>query len=406
MKKLIEKEGKYLASNYKTYPLTITKGRDIFLYDANGKKYYDFMAGYSAVNQGHCHPRILKSLINQSQKLTLCSRAFANDKLAEYSEYICNLLNYEKILPTNTGVEAGETAIKLARSWGYNVKNIDKYKSKIIFAENNFWGRTITAASTSSDPLAYKNFGPFTPGFIKVPYNNVDAIADKLANDENICAIMLEPIQGEAGIIIPDDNYLKKVKQLCQMFDVLLICDEVQTGLGRMGSLLASYHYNVKPDILLLGKALSGGMFPVSAVLADNNVMKCMYPNTHGSTFGGNPLASVVAMESIKTIIEENMIENSKITGAIFKNELELICKSWSISKKHKVRDVRGIGLMNAIEFDSDKTANKFVDLLIKNRILTKVTKENTVRLTPPLTLKSPHSYRSLEIIENVLKKL
>lgn len=406
MKKLIEKESRYLASNYKTYPLTITKGRDIFLYDATGKKYYDFMAGYSAVNQGHCHPRIVKSLINQSQKLTLCSRAFGNDKLAEYSEYICNLLNYEKILPTNTGVEAGETAVKLARSWGYNVKNIDKYKAKIIFAENNFWGRTITAASSSSDPLAYKNFGPFTPGFIKVPYNNVDAIADQLANDENICAIMLEPIQGEAGIIIPDEDYLKKVKQLCQMFDVLLICDEVQTGLGRMGSLLASYHYKVKPDILLLGKALSGGMFPVSAVLADNNVMRCMYPNTHGSTFGGNPLASVVAMESIKTIIEENMIENSRITGAIFKNELELICKSWPISKKHKIRDVRGIGLMNAIEFDSDKTANKFVELLIKNRILTKVTKENTVRLTPPLTLKSYDSYESLEIIEKVLKKL
>ena len=217
---------------------------------------------------------------------------------------------------------------------------------------------------------------------------------------------MLEPIQGEAGIIIPDHDYLQKVKKLCQMFDVLLICDEVQTGLGRMGSLLASYHYQVKPDILLLGKALSGGMFPVSAVLADNNVMKCMYPNTHGSTFGGNPLASVVAMESIKTIIEENMIENSKITGAIFKNELDLICKNSTISNKDKILDVRGIGLMNAIEFDSDKTANRFVELLIENRILTKVTKENTVRLTPPLTLKDHDSYKSLEIIENVLKQL
>ena len=406
MKRLIEKEAKYLANNYKTYPLTLTKGKDIFLYDATGKRYYDFMAGYSAVNQGHCHPRIVNSLIQQSQELTLCSRAFGNDKLAEYSQYICNLLNYEKILPTNTGVEAGETAVKLARSWAYNVKKIDRYKAKIIFPENNFWGRTITAASSSSDPLAYNNFGPFTPGFIKVPYNNVDAIADKLANDENICAIMLEPIQGEAGIIIPDDDYLKRVKQLCQMFEVLLICDEVQTGLGRMGSLLASHHFNVDPDIVLLGKALSGGMFPVSAVLANNSVMKCMYPNTHGSTFGGNPLASVVAMESIKTIIEENMIENSRITGAIFKYELNLICKSWSISKKDKIKEVRGLGLMNAIEFNSDETANKFVNLLIQNGILTKVTKENTVRLTPPLTIKEYHSNKSLEIIENVLKQL
>lgn len=405
MKNIIKKEARYLANNYNTYPLTITKGRDIYLYDATGKKYYDFMAGYSAVNQGHCHPRIVNSLINQSQKLTLSSRAFGNDKLAEYSEYICNLLNYEKILPTNTGVEAGETAIKLARSWGYNVKNIDKYKAKIIFAENNFWGRTITAASSSSDPLAYENFGPFTPGFIKVPYNNIEAIADVLANDEDICAIMLEPIQGEAGIIIPDNDYLKKVKQLCQMFGVLLICDEVQTGLGRMGSLLASKHYGVKPDILLLGKALSGGMFPVSAVLADDNVMKCMYPNTHGSTFGGNPLASVVAMESIKTIIEENMIENSKNIGRDFKNELDLICKNknWAISDR--IKDVRGIGLLNAIEFDSDKTANNFVNLLIKNGIITKVTKENTVRLTPPLTLKYEDSWKSLEIIENVLNQ-
>ena len=403
MKKFIEKEAIYLASNYKTYPLTITRGRDIFLYDATGKKYFDFMAGYSAVNQGHCHPRIVKSLIEQSQNLTLCSRAFGNDKLAEYSEYICNLLEFEKILPTNTGVEAGETAVKLARSWAYNVKNIDRYQAKIIFAENNFWGRTISAASSSSDPLAYKNFGPFTPGFIKVPYNNIKAIVDLLSNDENICAIMLEPIQGEAGIIIPDDDYLKKVKQLCKMFNVLLICDEVQTGLGRMGSLLASQYFNVKPDILLLGKALSGGMFPISAVLADNNVMKCMYPNTHGSTFGGNPLASVVAMESIKTIIEEDMIKNSRINGAIFRNELNLICKK---RRCDKIKDVRGIGYMNAIEFNSAKTANDFVNLSIKNGILTKVTKENTVRLTPPLTLKHQALYESLEIIENVLKIL
>ena len=400
MKKFIQKEVKYLANNYKSYPLTITKGKDIFLYDKNGRKYYDFMAGYSAVNQGHCHPRIVKSLIEQSQKLTLCSRAFQNDKLADYSEYICNLFNYESILPTNTGVEAGETAVKLARSWGYNVKNIKKYNAKIVFAENNFWGRTITAASSSSDPLAYENFGPFTPGFVKVPYNDVKALKKLFQNDPNICAIMLEPIQGEAGIILPDEDYLENVKKLCEEFNVLLICDEVQTGLGRMGSLLASKHFNVQPDILLLGKALSGGMFPVSAVLANRSVMDCMYLNTHGSTFGGNPLASVVAMESIKTIIEEEMVQNSYIVGNKFRSELKMLCNI------DKVTDVRGLGLMNAIEFDNANTANKFVELSVKNGILTKATKKNTIRLTPPLTIQHNDSWKSLELIEKVLKEL
>tara|TARA_Y100000816_G_C26077988_1_gene567705 strand:+ start:83 stop:1288 length:1206 start_codon:yes stop_codon:yes gene_type:complete len=401
MKKIIEKELKYVARNYNTYPLTIYKGKDIFLYDTNGNKYYDFMAGYSAVNQGHCHPRIVNTLTEQAKELTLCSRAFGNDKLAEYSEYMCKLFNYDKILPTNTGVEAGETAIKLARSWAYNVKNIDKYKAKIIFAENNFWGRTITAASSSTDPNAYENFGPFTPGFIQVPYNDIDALTKVFQNNHEISAIMLEPIQGEAGIIIPDQDYLKKVRSLCNKYNVLLICDEVQSGLGRMGSLLASQYFDVKPDVLLLGKALSGGMFPVSAVLADDSVMDCMYPNTHGSTFGGNPLASVVAMESIRTILEEKMIENSNRIGRDFKHELELIS-----SFSDKIKDIRGLGLMNAIEFDDDKNAKRFVQLLIENGILTKTTKENTVRLTPPLTLDYEDSWKSLEQIEKSLKLL
>ena len=404
MRNLILKESKFLAQNYKSFPVVINKGKDIFLYDTNDKKYYDFMAGYSAVNQGHCHPRIVSSMLKQSQKLTLCSRAFHNDKLAEYSEFICNLFKYDKILPANTGVEAGETAIKLARSWAYNVKKIEKYKAKIIVAKNNFWGRTVTAASSSTDPSAYENFGPFTPGFIKVEYNNIFDLANLLRNDNNreICAIMLEPIQGEAGIIIPDKEYLYNVQKLCKIYNVLLICDEIQTGLGRMGSMLACDYFNVKPDILLLGKALSGGMFPISAVLSNKIIMDCMYPNTHGSTFGGNPLASAVALESLKTIIDENMVFKSKLVGSDFKNELTLLCKNGV----DKVIDVRGLGQMNAIEFDSSVTANSFVKQLRKKGILTKSTKQNTIRLTPPLTIEFDNSWRVLEIIEKVLKNL
>lgn len=399
MKKLIRNEVKYLAGNYKSKKLVISRGKDIYLYDSNGKKYYDFMAGYSAVNQGHCHPRIVNKLVEQSQILTLSSRAFMNESLSKYGKYICNLFDYDKILPTNTGVEAGETAIKLVRSWGYKVKKIPDGKASVVFANDNFWGRSIAALSSSTDPTAYEDFGPYTPGFYNVPYNNLSKIQELFEEDRNICAIMLEPIQGEAGIILPHSNYLIEVQKLCKKYNVLLICDEVQTGLGRMGSMIACEYFNIKPDILLLGKALSGGMFPVSAVLANKDIMCCMYPNTHGSTYGGSALSSAVAMESLKTLIDEDMIDNSKSVGSYFRKELK------SLNKDNEVL-VRGLGLMNAIQFRNDKIAGKFVDELIKSNVLTKITRGDTIRLTPPLTIKKNDCDVVLDKINKILKIL
>tara|TARA_Y100000816_G_C26072246_1_gene564124 strand:+ start:142 stop:1341 length:1200 start_codon:yes stop_codon:yes gene_type:complete len=399
MKKVIRNEVKYLAGNYKSKKLVISRGKDIYLYDSNGKKYYDFMAGYSAVNQGHCHPRIVNKLVEQSQILTLSSRAFMNESLSKYGKYICNLFDYDKILPTNTGVEAGETAIKLVRSWGYKVKKIPDGKASVVFANDNFWGRSIAALSSSTDPIAYEDFGPYTPGFYNVPYNNLSKIQELFEEDRNICAIMLEPIQGEAGIILPHSNYLIEVQKLCKKYNVLLICDEVQTGLGRMGSMIACEYFNIKPDILLLGKALSGGMFPVSAVLANKDIMCCMYPNTHGSTYGGSALSSAVAMESLKTLIDEDMIDNSKSIGSYFRKELK------SLNKDNEVL-VRGLGLMNAIQFRNDKIAGKFVDELIKSNVLTKITRGDTIRLTPPLTIKKNDCDVVLDKINKILKIL
>ena len=399
LKNIIKKQIQYCANNYNSIPISFKQGIDIFLFDNNGKSYYDFLAGYGAVNQGHCHPYIVSAMQEQSKKLTLTSRACYNDKLADYSEKICKLFNYDKVLPTNTGVEAGETAIKMARAWGYMKKNIEKNNAKVVFANNNFWGRTIAAASSSSDPLAYNNYGPYTPGFIKVPYNNIDALRDVLANDKDICAIMLEPIQGEGGIIIPDNDYLIKVKELCKTFEVLLICDEVQTGLGRTGKLICSEHFDIKPDILLLGKALSGGLLPVSAVLSREDVIDCILPGSHGSTYGGNPLACVVASASLDVLQNENLTENALEIGKIFRDSID-------VKKYSFIKEVRGMGLMNGMEFHDEKIAKKLCEKLLENKIFAKPTKENIIRFTPPLTISNQQMNNALDKIELSLRQI
>ena len=389
----ISKELQYGANNYKSLPVCLKKGKGIYLTDINDKNYIDFLSCFSAVNQGHCHPKIIKKLKDQSMNLTLTSRAYYNDKLGRYMEYMCRTFKYDKLLPMNTGVEAGETAIKLARKWGYQKKNIKKNKAKVLFAKNNFWGRTIAACSSSSDEDCYSEFGPFTPGFELIPYNNIKALENRLKKNKNIVAYMLEPIQGEAGVIIPDKDYLKNVKNLCEKHNVLMIADEVQTGLGRTGELIAS---PVKPDILCLGKALSGGTLPISAVLADKEVMDCITPGTHGSTFGGSPLASAVAVESVQVLKLENMIYNSKKMGKIFRN---------SISSDY-IKDIRGKGLMNAIELHDEYLANKLCHDLLENGLLTKVTHGTTLRMSPPLIIDNIQMEKSLEIINKCLINL
>ena len=399
MKNIIKKQLKYCANSYNSIPISFKYANNIYLFDNNDQSYYDFLAGYGAVNQGHCHPHILKALDEQSKKITLTSRACYSEDLGNYSEKICKLFNYDKVFPTNTGVEAGETAMKMARAWGYMKKNIEKNKAKVIFAQNNFWGRTITAASSSSDPLAYNNYGPYTPGFELVPYNNIDALKNILNNDENICAIMLEPIQGEGGIIIPDKDYLTKVKNLCDKFNVLLICDEVQTGLGRTGKLICSENFNIKPDILLLGKALSGGFLPVSAVLSRADVVDCIVPGSHGSTYGGNPLACAVATASLDVLQNEQLSKKASEVGKIFRNGIDY--------KKYPfIKEVRGMGLMNGMEFYDKNMASKMCEKLLENKVFTKPTKENIIRFTPPLTISTHQMNNALEKIEKSLREL
>ena len=397
MNKFIQKELKCGAMNYKSLPVCLSRGKGVFLYDVNKKKYFDFLSCYSAVNQGHCHPQIINALINQSKNLTLTSRAYFNDKLGPYMEFITKTFNFEKILPMNTGVEAGETAIKIARKWGYEKKKVEPDKATILFAENNFWGRTISACSSSSDPDCYTNFGPFMDGMELIPYNDTEILEAKLKCNPNIVAYMLEPIQGEAGIIIPYSGYLQKVKQICNKYNVLMIADEVQSGLGRTGKMIACDHENVKPDILCLGKALSGGVLPISAVLADNRVMECITPGTHGSTFGGNPLAAVVATESLKVLINEDLPRNADIMGNLFRQ---------NILKKDFIKDVRGKGLMNAIEFESKEITDKVCDNLLKNGLLTKSTHDTILRMSPPLVINEQQMYIACDIINDVLKKI
>ena len=371
------------------------------MWDTDGKKYFDFLSAYSAVNQGHCHPKIIKALQEQSGILTLTSRAFHNNILGEYEKYITEYFGYDKVLPMNTGVEGGETAIKLCRKWAYEVKKIPENQAKIIFATGNFWGRTIAAVSSSTDPDSYLGFGPFVPGFELIPYNNTEALELAL-NDSNVAGFMVEPIQGEAGVVVPDDGYLKKVAEICKKHNVLLIADEVQTGIGRTGRLTCCEHENVKPDILILGKALSGGVFPVSAILADNDIMLCIKPGEHGSTFGGNPIACKVAIAALEVVREEQLADNAYQMGIIFRERMSKIDSP--ILEKY-----RGKGLLNAVVITpfEHKGKNKMaMDVCLdlkKNGLLAKPTHEHIIRFAPPLVISEQELNDACDIIENTI---
>ncbi len=400
----IELENEFGAHNYHPIPVVIEKAEGIFMFDVEGKIYYDFLSAYSAVNQGHCHPRIVNAMINQAQKLTLTSRAFHNNLLGEYEKYITNLFGFDKVLPMNTGVEGGETAIKLARRWGYDVKGIPENKAEVIFVEGNFWGRTMAAISSSSDPSSFKGFGPYMPGFNLIEYNNLIVLEETFKNNSNICAFMFEPIQGEAGVVLPDEGYLKQVRALCSKYNVLMIADEVQTGLCRTGKMLACDHEEVKPDILILGKALSGGTMPVAAVLANNEIMLTIKPGEHGSTYGGNPLACAVAMEALKVLVDENLAENSEKMGVVFRNRMNQL-----MQKTELVSLVRGKGLLNAIvikPFGNGKTAYDVCLLLKENGLLAKQTHGDIIRFAPPLTINNEQMDAACNIIENVILSL
>jgi ornithine--oxo-acid transaminase len=396
----LELEERYGAHNYHPLPVVLSRGKAVHLWDVDGKQYYDFLSGYSAVNQGHCHPKIVQSFIEQSQKLTLTSRAFHNDLLGEYEKYITEYFGYDKVLPMNTGVEAVETAIKLCRKWAYEVKGIEEGKAVIIVCEGNFHGRTTSVISFSSDPSARKNFGPYMPGFKVIPYNDALSL-EKALQDKNVAGFLMEPIQGEAGVFVPDENYLAKAKQLCEATNVLFIADEIQTGLARTGKMLACDHENVRPDILLLGKALSGGMMPVSAVLADDEIMMTIKPGEHGSTYGGNPLACKVAMTSLQVLKDERMAENAAVLGELFRNKLI------ALQSKH-ISIVRGKGLLNAIVIqhsDSD-AAWKLCLELKENGLLAKPTHGDKIRFAPPLVITNEQISECVEIIQGSLQCL
>ncbi|MBM3437508.1 MAG: ornithine--oxo-acid transaminase [Bacteroidetes bacterium] len=396
----IDLENQYGAHNYHPLPVVLTKGEGVFVWDVEGKRYFDFLSAYSAVNQGHCHPKILAALHEQSQRITLTSRAFHNDQLGPFEKYITELLGFDRVLPMNTGVEGGETAIKLARKWGYTVKGIPKNQAKIVFASGNFWGRTIAAISSSQDPDSYGDFGPFVPGFEVVPFNDLVAL-DKVLQDGHVAAFMVEPIQGEAGVIVPDENYLAGVRALCSKYNVLWIADEVQTGLGRTGKMLCCDHSNVKPDILVLGKALGGGVFPVSAVLTSHEVMDVLHPGQHGSTFGGNPLACAVAMASLQVLTEEKLPENAEKLGEIFRNRLKNI-------QSPLVAAVRGKGLLNAIDilpFGEGKTAYDICLALRDAGLLAKQTHIHTIRFAPPLTIREEQLNQAATLIATTIEQ-
>ena len=382
----IELEEKYGAHNYHPLPVVLEKGKGVFVWDVEGNKYYDFLSAYSAVNQGHSHPKIVDALVNQAQKLALTSRAFYNANLGEYEKKITELFGFDKVLPMNSGAEAVETAVKLARKWSYEVKGVPQNAAKIVVCENNFHGRTTTIVSFSNDPDANNNYGPFTPGFIKIPYNNLKALEETLANDsENIAAFLVEPIQGEAGVYVPDEGFLKSASELCKKHNVLFIADEVQTGIARTGKLIACHHENVQPDILILGKALSGGMYPVSAVLANDEIMNVIHPGQHGSTFGGNPIACAVAVAALDVVEEEKLSERAEELGQLFRNEIQKL-----IEKTDLITGVRGKGLLNAIlinDTPESKTAWNLCLALRDNGLLAKPTHGNIIRLAPPLVI-------------------
>ncbi len=397
---VIDTEDKYGAHNYHPLPVVLEKGEGVFVWDTDGKKYYDFLSAYSAVNQGHCHPRIVEALNDQAKKLTLTSRAFYNDVLGEYEKYASEYFGFDKLLPMNTGAEGVETALKLCRKWAYEKKGLAANKAKIIVCEGNFHGRTTTIISFSNDPEARNNFGPYTPGFEAVPYNDADAL-EKALQDPNVAGFLVEPIQGEAGVNVPDEGYLTKARELCTKYNVLLIADEIQTGIARTGKLLAIDHENIKPDILILGKALSGGVLPVSAVLADNQVMMCIRPGEHGSTFGGNPLACKVAMAALKVVKDEKLAENAQHLGDIFRSELTEFAKINNL-----VKLIRGKGLLNAIivnDSPDSKTAWNICLKLASKGLLAKPTHGNIIRFAPPLVINEEQLRDCVRIIKETL---
>ncbi len=400
-KSIIDLEYKYGAHNYHPLPVVLEKGEGIFLWDVEGKKYYDFLSAYSAVNQGHCHPKIISALVNQSNKLTLTSRAFHNNILGQYEKFITEFFGYDKVLPMNTGVEGGETAVKLARKWGYEVKKVPNNCAKIIFVEGNFWGRTLGAISSSTDSSSTNGFGPFMPGYEIIPYNDLDSLKDSL-KDQNVVAFMVEPIQGEAGVIVPDDDYLKKAYDLCKESNVLFIADEVQTGIGRTGRMLCCEHHGFKPDILILGKALSGGVFPVSAILASDEVMLTIKPGEHGSTFGGNPVACEVAMAALNVIKDEKLAENAGKMGIIFREKLQSYINGSKIVEK-----IRGKGLLNAIIINDEENSDIAWNICLKmaqNGLLAKPTHGNIIRFAPPLIINEKQLNNCIDIIISSLK--
>ncbi len=399
----IELENKYGAHNYHPLPVVLSRGEGVYVWDVEGKKYYDFLSAYSAVNQGHCHPKIVGVMVNQAKTLTLTSRAFYNDMLGKYEKFATELFGFDKLLPMNTGAEAVETALKLCRKWAYEVKGLDENEAEIIVCENNFHGRTTTIISFSNDPVARKNFGPFTNGFIKIEYDNLQALEEVLSSNKNIAGFMAEPIQGEAGVYVPSEGYLAAAKALCEKHNVLFIADEVQTGIARTGKMLAVDHENVKPDILILGKALSGGAYPVSAVLANDNVMNVIKPGNHGSTFGGNPVAAAVAIAALEVIAEENLAENAERLGKIFRAELSEFAKENDL-----VNLVRGKGLLNAILINDTEESSTAWDICMKlrdNGLLAKPTHGNIIRFAPPLVMDEEQLRDCISIIKKTISE-
>lgn len=399
---LMELENKYGAHNYHPLPVVLERGEGCYVWDVDGKKYFDFLSAYSAVNQGHCHPRIIETLINQAQKLTLTSRAFYNNQLGVYEQFITQFFGYDKVLPMNTGAEAVETAIKLCRKWAYEKKQLIENTAQIVVCENNFHGRTTTIVSFSVDPDAFNHYGPYTPGFVVIPYNDVKALENVLKSNPNIAGFLVEPIQGEAGAYVPDDGYLKSCYDLCKQHNVLFMADEVQTGIARTGKMLACDYENVRPDVLILGKALSGGVYPVSAVLADNEIMDVFRPGQHGSTFGGNPIAAAVAVTALEVVADEKLAEKAYELGVYFRTEMTKLCETSTVASY-----VRGKGLLNALVINNQNKENLAWEICLKlaeNGLLAKPTHTNIIRFAPPLVISQQEIATCVDIIRNTIK--
>jgi ornithine--oxo-acid transaminase len=400
----IELEYRYGAHNYKPMPVVIERGAGVFLWDVEGKQYFDFLSAYSAVSQGHCHPKIVNAMIEQAQRLTLTSRAFYNDRLGECEKFLCEYFGYDKVLMMNSGVEGGETALKLTRKWAYKVKGIEPGKAKTVYAAGNFWGRTLAAISSSTDPSSTNDYGPFLPGYEIIPYNDLDALENVLKSDPDIAGFMVEPIQGEAGVVVPEQGYLKGVRDLCTKYNVLFIADEVQTGIGRTGKRLACDWEGVKPDILVLGKALSGGTMPVSAAFADDEVMLTIAPGEHGSTYGGNPLACAVTIAALQVVQEENLAENAEQMGRLFRGRMQQLQKQCSL-----IESVRGKGLLNAIVINDSEDSSTGSDLcykMMEKGLLCKPTHGNKIRFAPPLVINESQMDEACRIIEEVFLEI